>query len=257
LTAAKAEPTAAAFATKLESAMIRGWLNRRHKPNEVFTFLQLEKSGAKAFETPQFATWLNYLNAFNEKYPKKKTTMLQVMKAKYASDEGALALAKMVASVDDAGTPWSKVLKEELVTGWMDQPNHPENIFKMLKLDEAGDGLLSSPALATWVQYLKAFNKEYPRAQTTMIQTFTKSYGDEKLATMIQAAKKTPTTEKLAANLQTAQFKQWMAQGKTPDDVYKTVLKLESTSSPNADIWRAFYKAYDEAFPGKLFSFKP
>ncbi|GMF36247.1 unnamed protein product [Phytophthora lilii] len=82
-----------------------------------------------------------------------------------------------------------------------------------------------------------------------------KSYGDEKLAMMLQAGTKIEDTEKLAKNLQTAQFKQWMVEKKTPDDIYETVLKLKSTSDENADIWRAYYRAYDNGFPGRLFSF--
>ncbi|KAF1785522.1 hypothetical protein GQ600_2636 [Phytophthora cactorum] len=115
----------------------------------------------------------------------------------------------------------------------------------MLKLDEAGDGLLTSPLLSKWVEYMKAFNEKYSFAQT--------------LATMLQAAAKASDvdTAKIAKNLQEAQFKHWMNNKLTPDDVYKTVLKLESTSSPNADIWRAYYNAYDTAFPGKQFSFNP
>ncbi|KAE9095323.1 hypothetical protein PF010_g16750 [Phytophthora fragariae] len=88
-----------------------------------------------------------------------------------------------------------------------------------------------------------------------MLQTLTKSYGEEKLATMIQAATKVDETKDFAKNLQTSQFNQWMAEAKTPDDIYTKVLKLNSNDSPKADIWRAYYNAYDTE--NKLFSFKP
>ncbi|KAE9285923.1 hypothetical protein PF008_g26790 [Phytophthora fragariae] len=48
-----------------------------------------------------------------------------------------------------------------------------------------------------------------------------------------------------------------MTQEKTPEDIFKKVLKLKSTDSPNADIWREYFKAYDKENPGKLFSFNP
>lgn len=98
------------------------------------------------------------------------------------------------------------------------------NIFtKKLGLDKAGDKVFSDPLLVTYVQYMKAFNKEYPHTETTLIQALSKSYG-EKLPTMLEAAKKVPSTEKLATNLQAAQFKQWIAEGKTPDAVFKRCL---------------------------------
>ncbi|KAL3663747.1 hypothetical protein V7S43_011162 [Phytophthora oleae] len=107
---------------------------------------------------------------------------------------------KLLASVDDTGG--TQAFKKELVKGWLDETTHPLNVFNKLKLNEAGDDLLSNSLLSVWVQYMKFFNEKFPHAETTMIQTFTKSYkGDEvKLAQMLEAAKKVPSTEKIATN---------------------------------------------------------
>ncbi|KUF89973.1 hypothetical protein AM587_10003485 [Phytophthora nicotianae] len=164
----------------------------------------------------------------------------------------------LLASADD-NTAVVKKFKDELVKRWLGEPTHPLNIFNNLKLNEAGDDLLANPVLTIWVKYMKAFNKEYPQAETTMIQTFTKSYGDEKLATMIQAATKVEETKDFAKNLQTAQFNQWMVDKKTPKDILG-VLKLNSqtfTDNPSVDIWRAYNKAYTKEFPDAGFAFQP
>ncbi|KAE9095322.1 hypothetical protein PF010_g16750 [Phytophthora fragariae] len=125
-----------------------------------------------------------------------------------------------------------------------------EGLLKLLGSIDDGPG-----ATKFKDEYMEAFNMEYSFAKTTMLQTLTKSYGEEKLATMIQAATKVDETKDFAKNLQTSQFNQWMAEAKTPDDIYTKVLKLNSNDSPKADIWRAYYNAYDTE--NKLFSFKP
>ncbi|KAG7384324.1 hypothetical protein PHYPSEUDO_002789 [Phytophthora pseudosyringae] len=63
--------------------------------------------------------------------------------------------------------------------------------FKLLKLDQAGDGLfqspqldkgvkklLSNPKLATWVGYMNLFNKFHPGKEATMVNMFVTFYGD-------------------------------------------------------------------------------
>ncbi|EGZ15121.1 hypothetical protein PHYSODRAFT_249155 [Phytophthora sojae] len=182
-----------------------------------------------------------HVKALQDGLQKEKTRPDQTFKAlpdglqREESQEGGLI--KLLASLDDG--PGATKFKEEVVTSWLSNPDHPINMLKRLKLDDAGDDLLASPLLDVWTRHLKAFNKEYPFAETTMIQTLTKSYGDEKLAAIIQAGTKVPKTEQLAKNLQVAQFKRWMG------------------GFPNADIWRAYCKAYGKEFPGKLFSFRP
>ncbi|KAG2765408.1 hypothetical protein PC129_g7209 [Phytophthora cactorum] len=254
-TAAK-DPKTKEIATKLEEVQLKRWLDYGFKPDQIFNSLNLNEKVDNIFESPQFATWVSFLTAYNKKNTNKKDiTELDVLLQHYKED----GLVKLLSSADNANNPRTQKYLDELFPHWLDQPTHPQNIFNMLKLDEAGDGLLTSPLLSKWVEYMKAFNEKYSFAQTGMIKTFTRSYGDEKLATMLQAAAKASDvdTAKIAKNLQEAQFKHWMNNKLTPDDVYKTVLKLESTSSPNADIWRAYYNAYDTAFPGKQFSFNP
>ncbi|KAE8988946.1 hypothetical protein PR001_g21898 [Phytophthora rubi] len=213
----------------------------------------MENKADDVFDSPGLAMWVNYLKVYNEKHPAEPVSMTEVFGKYYG---GETAFLKMLVKADDVNNAGAKKLQNEVITSWLNEPTHPMNIFKKLELDQAGDDLLNNPLLVTYVQYMKAFNKEYPHAETTLIQTLSKSY-KEKLAPMLEAAKGVPSTKDLATNLQTAQFKQWMVEGKSPDDIFKSVLKLESPSSPNADIWRAYYKAYEAEHPGKLFSFNP
>jgi hypothetical protein len=253
LATAASNPTTKELATKLENAQFSRWLGSKVSPADVFKVQKLDEVTDGMFGSPAFATWSKYVKSYNEKFPAKTTSELEVLTKHY----GEAGVLKMIASADDTAGPVATALKKEMVDGWLDFTIPPNNVFKLMKLDEAGDKLFTSPLLSTWVQYMKAFNGKIPRKETSMIEQFTKSYGDDKLAAMIQAAMKVDDTAEFAANLQKAQFKRWMVGEKTPDDVFMKVLKLESTSSPNADIWRAYYKAYDKEFPGRLFSFTP
>ncbi|KAJ8528701.1 hypothetical protein ON010_g14629 [Phytophthora cinnamomi] len=202
-------PSTRELAATLEAAQLSRWLKNDFTPVAILKTQKLDKATDALFDSPQYATWLNFVEAYNKKNPQKEMSVLDAFTENY----GEKGIMKLLGSLDDG--PQATKFKDEVV--------------------------------------MTVFNKEYPFAETTMIQTFTKSYGEEKVATMIQAATKNPETEHFAKNLQSAQFKQWMSEKKTPDVVYKKVLKLDSTDSPNADIWRAYYNAYDEQYPGKLF----
>ncbi|KUF94594.1 hypothetical protein AM588_10004818 [Phytophthora nicotianae] len=249
-------PKTKAIAEKLEEAQLKRWLSLGSDPDKIFEALKLNTKFDSFFDSPQFATWTSFLKAFNAKNSnKKEITGLDVLLQYYKED----SLTKLIVSADNVNSPRAQQYLDELLLRWRDQPLHPQHVFTMMKLDEAGDALLTNPLLSRWVKYMEDFNEKYPLAKTSMIQTFTKNYGDEKVATMLQAAAKASDadTAKIASTLQEAQFKNWMVLGLTPDEVYNTVLKITSTSSPKADIWRAYYNAYEKEFPGKLFSFNP
>ncbi|ETO66937.1 hypothetical protein F444_16000 [Phytophthora nicotianae P1976] len=247
-------PNTKIAAEKLEDAQLTRWIKLDSNPAEIFKVLKLNEKTDDIFNSPQLGTWTSYLKKYNEKHPTKQVSEMSVFTKIYGEED----FVKLLASADD-NTAVVKKFKDELVKRWLGEPTHPLNIFNNLKLNEAGDDLLANPVLTIWVKYMKAFNKEYPQAETTMIQTFTKSYGDEKLATMIQAATKVEETKDFAKNLQTAQFNQWMVDKKTPKDILG-VLKLNSqtfTDNPSVDIWRAYNKAYTKEFPDAGFAFQP
>ncbi|KAG6616115.1 putative secreted RxLR effector protein [Phytophthora cinnamomi] len=193
------------LATKLEAAQVSRWLKDDYSPVAILKTQKLDKATDGLFDSPQYATWLNYLKAYNEKNPKKTMTQLEAFTETY----GEKGIVNLVGTLDDS--LGATKFKNEVVTKWLASPDHPINLFKRLKLDKAGDDLFTNPLLNMWTEYLTAFNKDYPFAATTMIQTFTKIYGEEKLATIIQAAMKNPETKELAKSLQRApSLKDWM-----------------------------------------------
>ncbi|KAH7487822.1 hypothetical protein KRP22_013483 [Phytophthora ramorum] len=259
LAAAAKNPNTKDIATRLESAQVKWWVSLVSTPDDIFKTLKLNKAASDIFESPQLAMYTKYLEAFNKKKRNQPTTLLEVFKKSYG-DEG---LMKLLVSAQNAKSEGATKMMDEMLAGWLEFTKSPYSVFKAANLDKAGDDLLSSPILSTWVKYMNQFNEKLPTKKTTMIETFMKSYNDETLTKMLNAAKKVPATEQLATNLEKAKsalFNKWMVEGITPDYLFKNVLKLDPAtmaSSPNTNIWRAYYNAYDKAYPTKLFSFNP
>ncbi|KAG6616541.1 putative secreted RxLR effector protein [Phytophthora cinnamomi] len=220
-------PNTKELATSLEAAQLRRWLEHDFPPLDVLKTQKLDKATDALFDSPQFATWSNYLAAYNEKHPTKKMTQLDAFTETYgengivkllgALDDGPgatkfkdevatslanpehLAIVKLFGTLDD-GTKY----KNEMVTSWLADPDHPINMFEHLTLDKAGDDLFTSPFLDIWARYWEVFNDEYPFYKSTMLQTFKKFYGEEKSETMIKEAIKNPETKQLATFIRTA-----------------------------------------------------
>ncbi|KAG1684436.1 hypothetical protein DVH05_011144 [Phytophthora capsici] len=253
LAKAAQNPNTKDIATVLENARQSSWINGGFTPGAIFKTLNLDKAD-DIFDTAPFATWTNFLKAYNEKHPKKAMTEFEVISSVY----GQQKFVKLLASADDG--KYAQAMKKELVQSWIDDATHPANMFAILKLDKVDD-LLTNPVLNLWVRYMKEFNELYPKQATTMIKTFTQSYGDEKVALMIQEAAKSSDEKvvEFAKNLQTAQINQWMVDKKTPKEML-TVLGINSqtlTENPLGNVWRAYNKEYTKKMANGDFAFQP
>ncbi|KAG6616664.1 uncharacterized protein IUM83_13083 [Phytophthora cinnamomi] len=213
-------PNTKELATSLEAAQLRRWLESDFPPLDVLKTQKLDKATGALFDSPQFATWSNYLAPYNKKNPRKAMTQLDAFTETYGEDgivkllgtldggpgatkfkdEVATSLAnpehvdivKRLCTLDD-GTKY----QDEMVTSWLASPDNPINMFERLKLDKAGDDLFTSPLLDIWARYWEVFNDKYPFYKSTMLETFEKFYS-EKSETMIKEAIKNPETEQLA-----------------------------------------------------------
>ncbi|KAL4114297.1 hypothetical protein PRIC2_014620 [Phytophthora ramorum] len=142
------------------------------------------------------------------------------------------------------------VASPKQLKAWLVGGESSDDVFKFLKLDQAGDNLLTNPNLDGWTTYLKLYNLNHPGKETSMIKTFTAAYGDDALAKILQSAKSVPSTKTMAEELQVAQFTQWLAKGFEPKDVYSSIFKLQPNTwreDPGAIIlhqYNQFYKAH-------------
>jgi hypothetical protein len=133
------------------------------------------------------------------------------------------------------------------VQGWMKKGSTPEDVFKLLKLDEGTETLMANPSLNLWVKFLVTYNKKNRDKMMTMIGVFTKTYGDEAVAKMLETARRNPSTYKRADSLQGQQRLGWANTGIRDPDIIFQLLKVGDTSvtklfsNPNFNVWYYFF----------------
>ncbi|KAG7384326.1 hypothetical protein PHYPSEUDO_002791 [Phytophthora pseudosyringae] len=223
----------------LETAVAQSQPKTVPSPEKYFKALQLDAGVDKLLANPNLGKWVAYVGKFDAKNPGQEATTIKTLTKFYGDEElvKALEAAKKVPQTEKMATE----LQAAQFKQWLKEFS-PEDVFKLLKLDAGVDKLLTSPSLVTWITFLGQFNAKNPGKGSTMIKTFTKFYGDEALAKMLEAAKQVPQTKKVATQLQTAQFTQWMRDGKKHPEVWK-MLKMEKatwTTNPDAQVWYGY-----------------
>ncbi|KAJ8576172.1 hypothetical protein ON010_g3040 [Phytophthora cinnamomi] len=227
-------------ATKVEMQQFQYWATIGKHPDDVFNLYALNKAGDDLLSNPQLATWSAYLKVFNDKNSKEQTTLIAAMTKSYG-DEGVvkiLAAAKNVAET----TETAKMLESKQLQRWL--RTDPDDVFKLLRLDQAGEEMFNSASLNAWGKYVRAYNANNPEKKTSLIATMTTHYGDEGVIRLLEAAKKVPTSEAIATRLQREQLQYWLSIRKEPDDVFNLFqlnkAKDKLLESPQFSAWAKY-----------------
>ncbi|GMF40076.1 unnamed protein product [Phytophthora fragariaefolia] len=85
-----------------------------------------------------------------------------------------------------------------------------DDAFKFLKLDDAGDKILSHSDFKVWTKFVTMV-KKYPEG--VVLEKLQTQYGEAKFAEMLQQATLVRRTKKTALKLQNAEFEQWYQNG--------------------------------------------
>ncbi|KAF4038843.1 hypothetical protein GN244_ATG09020 [Phytophthora infestans] len=117
------------------------------------------------------------------------------------------------------------------------------------------DKLLKNPAMGTWITYVKDFEKK--DSYNLLAFKLTKSQGEDSLANVLVAAKSERSTKEIVTKLETEQFKFWLCDEKTTDDVFKLlrldfVNKADFLKSPALDTWMSYVNKRDGLEPNNL-----
>ncbi|OWZ03168.1 RxLR effector protein [Phytophthora megakarya] len=154
-----------ALAAKLEQYQLRTWLARGKTADEAFKSLQLDQAGAKLFESPVFGYWDSFVAQQKSRHP--DTVMLSVL-GKYHNDD---AIAQMVVAAKEvSGTKDIATTVERLqMTNWLTAGDTADDVFKVLKLDQAGDKLLENPVFGYWASFVALRNREHPDTMTNWL----------------------------------------------------------------------------------------
>ncbi|KAL4114314.1 hypothetical protein PRIC2_014637 [Phytophthora ramorum] len=77
-------PSTVKIAEKVQAGQLERWLVKEKSPDLTFNWiLRHPTADEKVFADPRFETWAKYLGDFNQRYPDKKTTMIDAFRASY------------------------------------------------------------------------------------------------------------------------------------------------------------------------------
>uniref|UniRef100_H3H3G1 RxLR effector PexRD54 WY domain-containing protein n=1 Tax=Phytophthora ramorum TaxID=164328 RepID=H3H3G1_PHYRM len=124
-------PSTLKIAEMVQAELLKSWLASKDSPDLTFKWiLRRPKADAKVFTDPRFETWAKYLSDFNQRYPDKKTTMIDGLLASYAERDllGMFDAARKVPSTEKLAT----TLEDALLNKWVRDKESPASISTLL-----------------------------------------------------------------------------------------------------------------------------
>ncbi|KAG1684435.1 hypothetical protein DVH05_011143 [Phytophthora capsici] len=236
-------------AKRLQSEQFQRWMASGKSVDDVFVLLKLDQEGEKLLANPLFTTFTKFTNTLNQQKPdKQQTTVISVL-TKHYGDE---VIAKMLGRV-----PMSKLLTDletALLQTWVSDKMKPRDAFKSLRLDEAGDSLLSNPLFTLFSKFMDISHAKQPSKLTyRIVRTH---YDDAQIARMIIKAEAKPNSAAAAKRMESTLFHEWKS---SPDTAF-TALRLDKPDNLHPEItllndplfnfWVRFLDDFDKAFPG-------
>uniref|UniRef100_H3H3I5 RxLR effector PexRD54 WY domain-containing protein n=1 Tax=Phytophthora ramorum TaxID=164328 RepID=H3H3I5_PHYRM len=110
-------PSTVEIARIVQAGMLNRWLGNENPPRATFDWiLRYPARNKNVLHDPRFKTWAKYLSDFNQRYPDKKTTMIDSLKTIYGGRKlvGFLGEAKTVPTTEKLATH----LENALLTKW-------------------------------------------------------------------------------------------------------------------------------------------
>ncbi|GMF27483.1 unnamed protein product [Phytophthora lilii] len=242
LIAAEKVPTTKKLATQIQAAQTMRWLHAEEPktPAQVFKLLKLDKEGLVLFQNPLFGAWMQYTDDFRRIHFGNKLTTISTLRRYYRDD----VLAKMIlaASKSQGTANIGARLYAELLRTWFINKFSPENVFKLLKLDRAGDTFFENPLFTVWLKYVKYVNDADPKQKINLLTTLTTVIRERDLAKAFIVGKNVPELKNIASKLQTAQLRSWLSAKKDPVEVFYLLRAIEGGEGA------ALYTTYISAF---------
>ncbi|KAF1773261.1 hypothetical protein GQ600_12456 [Phytophthora cactorum] len=198
-----------ALKSSVPESQLEIWFKHAASADDVFKFLLLDDAADDLLRA-----WISYMKRFNTANLPKKTSLIATLTAHYG-DEG---MAKIIEGAKQVSSTASiaKRLESELMQLWLGQKHSVDDVFKLLKLDEAGDQLFAQPQVVAWAKYVDEFNELHPDKQVSLFSALTARYpNEETLVKMLIATKKSPSVENIAVRVQSEQTKLWQANKKS------------------------------------------
>ncbi|GMF39881.1 unnamed protein product [Phytophthora lilii] len=194
---------------------LQRWLKNEKTAMIAFVRLQLTKAGTKLFDNPQFVPWLKYADDLSAQTG-KPSAAISTLTAQYGDD----ALARLInQAVKDSRTKDTALrLQAEQLHHWLANKRSPDEVFKLLELDQAGNGILRNPLFRTWLNYLNKFNHENPSMKASLITPLYKHYSNMRVSIMVKEASKGDQEAVIVARI--VENEHWLSNRKTPEAAF-------------------------------------
>ncbi|KAF4032598.1 hypothetical protein GN244_ATG15530 [Phytophthora infestans] len=200
--AAKKNPRAQSFATKLHARQPDHWLN---------------KAGDNLFDNPHFTEWLHYADDYIWRWPTEGKSRILILTSHYGDEALSKLLLEAKKTPSTAST--ATKLREEQVQHWLDTGTSPQAIIKFLTFDKADEKVWDSSQLKTWLTYVDDYNAKVLGKTVPSIYYMTKYYGEKALTKPLLEAMKISEKTNIAAKLHAEQLHHWLTTRKPPQDV--------------------------------------
>ncbi|OWZ04791.1 Avirulence (Avh) protein [Phytophthora megakarya] len=241
LDAAKKVDSTRAVAVRLQGEQLKMWKSGGVTPYQLFKAFKLnvfDDGVTNLLGSPRMRTWIKYADEVKP----GTTTVFDTLRLSYPDDK---VLSKILTA--GAKDPNTKQLATELqqakkINHWLNDLQPPENVFKLLSLDQKAEGLLGNPQLRTWVKYAESYKEKNEfTTKLTLYDALSKHYTEEGLVTMIRSAVDTNSKREFmyAENVQNALLDKWAQAGKPVNDVLKA---LGVTHTQTNDVMVAYSK---------------
>eukprot|EP00644_Phytophthora_capsici_P012311 jgi/Phyca11/119185/e_gw1.38.89.1 len=251
-----------ATAKHLQTEQIHYWMAHGRSPESVFGLLPFTWISSDLFEKPGLKTWIRYLDEFNVRNPKQKTTLISILSKRY--NDKTLANMLIAANKAESTSSIAKRIQSEQTLQWLSKGKKTSDLFTMFQLQKAGATLFQNPLFPAWIKYADDFRVIHRDTQLETMTTLMKHFDDDVLAKMIMTAYDVPSTKSLASRLHAELLRGWQWRQETPDDLY-ILLKLSTCprnkldkvqnkllESPLFDVWAKFMISYNQLKPKKF-----
>ncbi|KAH7491196.1 RxLR effector protein [Phytophthora ramorum] len=134
-------PSTVKIAEKVQGGLLKRWLVNEVSPDHTFNWiLRYPKTDEKLFADPRFETWAKYLSDFNQRYPDKKTNVINGLRTSYTNRSllQMFEATKKVPGMEKLGT----TLENAMLNKWVRDKENPAELSKMLSGVDTADEMI-------------------------------------------------------------------------------------------------------------------
>ncbi|KAE9338124.1 hypothetical protein PR003_g11662 [Phytophthora rubi] len=153
--AAKKVPATKSVATRLEAAQIENWLSTNKSPADTFKLFGL-RADDSLLANPTLNSWVKYLDDFNTKNPKDKTTMVETFTTHY-TDEGLYQMLKAAREVETT-KKMATDLQHAQLANWLATKQNPRDVHRWMGVKGSATDSVERVA---YRKYFNDYNAKY------------------------------------------------------------------------------------------------